>query len=332
MSQSAVPYLKNSTNGRISFARSSFQILSWMAPRRAEKRAVALFTRPRRLRRSRPPSVPGLEARFEFCGDRRLSVWEFGQGPAILLVHGWNGHAGQMQGFIKPLVDSGFRVVAFDHPGHGRSSEKHVTVLDLREAILAVARRFGPIHGLIAHSLGATASVLAVHGGLAVERMVVMAPPVEVPYFVRAFASSLGLRKDLTGGMLDLVRRELGGDLESLDLRRIAPQMHIPLLVIHDPEDYEVPFSHGQSLAAAWPGAQLEALKGYGHRRLLSAPKSIERAVAFTATGHDLNNWEIHGENFELDQYLFDRDVRRWELSGSPSPLGDVHRVEDQRL
>ena len=41
--------------------------------------------------------------------------------PAVYLVHGWGGWRWQLDPFVGPLVDAGFRVVAFDAPSHGGS-------------------------------------------------------------------------------------------------------------------------------------------------------------------------------------------------------------------
>jgi len=54
-----------------------------------------------------------------------------------------------------------------------------------------------------------------------------------------------------------------------------------PMLVIHDREDREVPFSEGRRHVLNWPGARLQATRGLGHRRLLEDPAVIEAAVDF---------------------------------------------------
>ena len=45
-------------------------------------------------------------------------------GAWVLLIHGWNGRGTQLSAFVKPLLHSGFRVLAFDAPAHGKSSGK----------------------------------------------------------------------------------------------------------------------------------------------------------------------------------------------------------------
>src|SRR5262245_33624468 len=154
------PRLQKSTNGRNqNLFGAALRALSFFAPAKAEEQAVRAFARPKRLS-SKAPEAPGLTAhRFTLeASSQTLAAWDFGEGKTVLLVHGWSGQAAQMSSFIAPLVKAGFYVVAFDLPAHGDSTGEHANILDLASAILAVGRRVGPVSGVIAHSLGATAT------------------------------------------------------------------------------------------------------------------------------------------------------------------------------
>ena len=64
----------------------------------------------------------GLPLRVELVQNRdRVRAWQWGEGPPVLLVHGWEGHAAQFAGFIPRLLEQGFSAVAFDAPAHGQS-------------------------------------------------------------------------------------------------------------------------------------------------------------------------------------------------------------------
>ena len=192
----------------------------WRPPR-PRAWALRLWSTPRRPAPPRPPQVPELPARplAVALGGAPLAAWSWGQGPTVLLVHGWSGYAGQMTAFVAPLVAAGFRVVAFDHPAHGQSPGRTSNSLRMRDAVLAVARAAGPVHALIAHSLGAAAAVMALVQGLRVDRVVLVAPPAEAPSFARAFAAAIGLSPARTEGMLARAQRRLGIDFSALDLR-----------------------------------------------------------------------------------------------------------------
>ncbi len=246
--------LENSTNVRLN----------------VEELAVARFKTPRRTTHD----LPG--ATFVDVGGQRLATWAWGSGPTILLVHGWNGHAAQLRHFVPPLLEAGYRVVAFDQPAHGQSTGERAHVLDFANAVHAIGSR-ERASAIVAHSLGATGSALAIARGLPVKKAALLAPPAEVPYFALGAARMMGLTREQAEGMLARIRDELG-DLDALDLRKIA--IPTKLFVMHDPEDREVPFEHGRAIAEH-ADALFDAPFGAGHRGMLRDPELVSRIVSF---------------------------------------------------
>ncbi len=293
---------ENSTNVRMSIlpiVRFAFRALGELAPEAAQKGAARLFFTPFG-RAPRIPRVAGLVAQsmiLPFEGEGRIHAFGWGTGPVVLLVHGWEGDAAQLSGFVAPLVAEGYRVVAFDMPAHGGSRHglaPRTNVVQMDAAIHCVIDAVGPIHAVVAHSLGGAASVLALSGGaggaggsgetrkIDARKVVLLAPVAEPSHFVRRAAAVVGLPRELRPGMLRHVRAQLGiDDLEALDVRRLAPSMSGELLVMHDPEDDDVPWEHGRGIAEAWPGGRLERAFGLGHAGMLRDRESIARAVAF---------------------------------------------------
>jgi pimeloyl-ACP methyl ester carboxylesterase len=255
-----------------------FRLASVAAPRTAERWAVDLFSTP-------PPSpasgFPGAKQFEVLSGGTRLAAWDAGSGPTVLLVHGWGGSSAQMAPLAAALVDAGYHVVAFDQPAHGRSAGRRATLADLEEAVQAVSWRVRPVHAVVAHSLGSTAAALAIAAGAPIGAAVLIAPPLEMPYYVRAFAARLGLPAARADGMLSVIERRVRRDLDSFDLRKIANGQTAPLLVLHDPADAEVPIEHGRGLARAWPSAQLLEMPAAGHRRVLRDARTSAAVLTF---------------------------------------------------
>jgi len=69
---------------------------------------------------------------FEIDRDTNLfyRVWEPESAPVadIIIVHGYAEHSGRYEHAGRYFSDSGFRVFAFDHPGHGQSPGKKALV------------------------------------------------------------------------------------------------------------------------------------------------------------------------------------------------------------
>ena len=268
--------------------RAGLRAVSTVAPAAAERWAARQFFTPRRLGRPAPPEVPGLARRSWSlaAAGQRLAGWSWGEGRPVLLVHGWEGQAAQLAGFVPGLVAAGFRAVAFDMPAHGGSTGRRATALDFAAAIRAVAELTGPPAGIVAHSLGGAATVYALRQGLAADAVALLAPGAEPLEFASIVAHSLGFRGARAARVVELIRAEIGGTWEEWSVPRVARDLDLPALVVHDTGDLDVPFEHGRRIAAAWPGSRFIRVEGLGHRRLLRDARVVAEVTEFLdATG-----------------------------------------------
>src|ERR1051325_4662777 len=86
-------------------------------------------------------------------GKLAVTTWG-GNGPAVLLMHGWGGSRAQMTGFVDPLLFAVYPVFAYDQPAHGDSDGKITNLLEIAPTMNLVAEKEGPFHAIIAHSFG----------------------------------------------------------------------------------------------------------------------------------------------------------------------------------
>jgi pimeloyl-ACP methyl ester carboxylesterase len=207
-----------------------------------------------------------------------LPTWKWGEGPSILLVHGWGGHAGRLTPFVPALVGAGFSVISFDAPGHGEAPGRYSSLPDFVAAIRAVALEHGPFEAAIGHSLGAAACALAARDGL-LSRIVLLAPPAEAEKYTGRFARFFGIPP----GTHDALKRRLERRyrIRWSDLRVAGNGCPARLLVFHDLRDGKIPLKDGEEVVRTWPNAELVRTRGLGHHRILRDPRVIARAVAF---------------------------------------------------
>jgi len=277
------------TNGRslqvpgLVWLRRGMQVTSWVAPSAAAALADTLFFRPVGAR-VRDDERRVLERGHEFqvkVGGSRVTGWSWGSGPTVLLAHGWSGHSGQMTGLVPALVEGGFRAVAVDMPGHGRSEGSTSSVVHFADAITEVHRTFGPFHGAIAHSLGAGGLTLAIARGLPLERAVFFAPPGDFEVFWERFREGLAITPAIWERMQRRAEARLGMRFAEVVPLHHAPHLSTRLRVFHDVNDREIPLESGEALVAAWPGASLVRTRGMGHVRILKDPALAAQATAF---------------------------------------------------
>lgn len=284
MSQVQVPVEPvKSTNVRSITApaplRLAFAALGTVAPSLAARAGERLFLSPRRHALRGPRDrLDGAETFLVRSGGEVLRAWRLGEGPPVLLVHGWGGRAEQLAPFVGPLRAAGCAPVLFDAPAHGASTGRLTSGLGFAEAVAAVAAAVGA-RGAIAHSLGAAGLAWALASGLALDAAVLVAPPRGPVDFFRRFCEALALRPGVRDATRARLERRLGIDLEDFDLsRRVGAG---PLLVVHDRHDREVPWSDGLAIARAWPRASFLSTSGLGHRRILRDEAVTARAAAF---------------------------------------------------
>jgi pimeloyl-ACP methyl ester carboxylesterase len=296
----------------VTLLRWALRGLESLAPGAAATVAERLFFTPPRTGRELPGSLEVVFAtarRFEFRVERRRVVgWQWGRGPAVYLVHGWGSSGARMAGLVRPLVHAGHSVVTFDAPGHGVSGRGMSSIPEFARTLSALVEREGPAHAVIAHSLGAAATALAVSWGLLVRRLVFLAPPADPAAWVAAFARNLGLRDDTVARMKARSEQRLRLHWEELNVPRAAAAMTVPLLVAHDETDDRVSWRDGAAIAAAWPGARLLTTHGLGHSGVVRAPEVVRDVVAFATAQTPEPPWS--DETGRLEYELFHRELR----------------------
>lgn len=207
---------------------------------------------------------------------------EQGDGPAILLVHGWAGGGHQLLPIARPLVAQGYSVSFFDLPAHGESDGEHANLRDIADAIAGVAASLGHLHAVIAHSVGGAGTILALMDGrLDTDHVALVAPPSSLEEAARGFAKALRAPEPAVNAMLATLQGLVGRPIDRASWLRDVEGLRVPLLVVHDRKDRVTSFDGSRSLVQHWPGARLMATEGLGHGRILTEPSVIDAIVQF---------------------------------------------------
>lgn len=278
---------KNSTTVRIARGLTRAGLRS--APQALAAAVWWRFTRAPARRLVVRPEQARVFARGERWSVRadglELPAWRWGEGPSVLLVHGWAGRAAQLAAFVDPLLERGLSVVAFDGPASGEAPGRHTSMLHLGHAVAAVGRALGPLHGVVAHSMGAGATAYALRLGLAVDRLALLAPATNPVRYFDLATHVLGLEPDERASLRRAVEARAGTPFERLDGVRTLAQRDLPVLVVHDREDREVPLAEGRAVADALARAELLVTQGFGHNRLLAQEEVVGASTRFLTDG-----------------------------------------------
>lgn len=250
------------------------------------KKAYQAFFSPSRYEikpRDREIIAQGRNYRLPFDGGE-LAVTTWGNGPAVLLMHGWGGARAQMTSFVNPLLAAGYHVVAFDQPAHGESDGQMTNILEIAPTMDLIAKQEGPLEAVIAHSFGTLVTSYVL-----VERD--FPPPAGLIYLgafnrlldsLPRFQVLSGLPDPIIDGLRDMIYANFGKDvLDAIWNEKMTQHVDIPALMFHDKTDNVTPIGDSRAIARAWKSARLVETEGLGHRGALQSADVHKQVVEF---------------------------------------------------
>jgi pimeloyl-ACP methyl ester carboxylesterase len=241
--------------------------------------------------------------------------------PAIVLVHGAGMDSTVWQLQTRYLAYRGFRAVAVDLPGHGRSEGPALTTIaDMADWVgrFIDAAGFSSAH-LVGHSMGTfialevarrraglvssltlcgTATSMPVHPDLLADADGDLpAAAALMAAWGHARPAHVGRNPTpglwMMGGARALVEMSEPGVLAS-DFRACMAYEHAleaaaavtcPATVVIGLGDKMTPPKGGRALAAAIPGVHVVELADTGHSMMTEDPRAVKKAIVETATG-----------------------------------------------
>lgn len=219
--------------------------------------------------------------RLPYGRQGRNTAWAFGEGPAVLLAHGWNGRAAQLAPLALGLSRRGYRCVALDVTGHGDSAGTRTAWRCFIDDIAELSRSLGePLHAAIGHSAGGLALMGArrIHGLQASRYVCVCAPSHPFPP-IRAIRQRLDPRPALVERYQAFIAGQFDTDWQRLAEGHAFVGMGRELLLFYDQGDRFVDHTEGDRIQAWCTGATLVKSTNLGHSRVLAAPE-LEAAIA----------------------------------------------------
>ena len=263
----------------------------FLAPRASARKAYDLFTTvPKPVLREKELRFlsTATERSIKRAGKEIVEYhWGDEKAPWVLLSYGWGYNAGRWRHFVPQLVEAGFRVIAYDPPGHGKSPKSRLNLVENARIIENMIRSYGRPSVLVGHSFGGASAVnalmrlpISLHPG----RMVVMATFADASSVFRVFQRTLGLWECLYQQYVRHIELITESPLRSFDLARRSSELgHIDTLIVHDPRDSVTPVTHAQRFHAYWPNSALYLPLRTGHH--LGTARVTEAILQFALDG-----------------------------------------------
>lgn len=255
-----------------------------LSPNLAAHIAVALASRPQKFKRpQREVDQLALATKLNYRGSRGTDnvAWSWGQGPVVIISHGWSSRGSQMASLAIAIADAGFQAVAIDFTAHGDSGGKVVHFDNMSKDLFALSQQFDEVFAMVGHSAGGVMSMAAREFGFKAQRYAIMGAPVAPYPALEAIRKLLKASDAVVEKCKPVFAAHMGLTWDELERGRAFYHGDAPLLLIYDTDDKEVPVEQGEKIKNFWKDSRLVVTEGLGHRKLMWDPKVIQEVVTF---------------------------------------------------
>lgn len=264
----------------------SSKILAFISPKLVTSFAAKLFTTPTKHKVPKREFEMDQKSKkntlFVPAINKAIVTYEYGQSERkILLVHGWSGRGTQLFKIADELKQNGYSTISFDAPAHGKSEGKTTIMSEFIASILEIEKQSGPFEIAIGHSLGGMSVLNAIKDGLQVKKAVIIGSGDVVQDILNDFISKLGLKSEISNRLRNHFENQYKVKMDDFSAYRAAQKVQIPLLVIHDKDDPEVPVEAGIHINEHLQNGNLFLTEGLGHRKILGNQNVIKKIIDF---------------------------------------------------
>lgn len=265
------------------------KLLQVISPKLATLFAAKLFTMPMKHRIPKRELDMEQNSRQEKLWiskiKKEINLYHYGEAKRkILLVHGWSGRGTQLVKIADELLLNEFSIISFDAPAHGKSESKSTLMPEFIDSILEIDRQFGPFDFAIGHSLGGMSILNAIKEGLSVKKAVIIGSGDIIQDIINDFVSKLELKPQIALMIKNHFEKKYDVGMESYSASFAAKSVEIPILVIHDDNDEEIPPKVAHNIYHNLKNGEILITKNLGHRKILGDKNVIEKIINFIST------------------------------------------------
>ncbi len=213
---------------------------------------------------------------------KEIMVYENKFGPKkVLLVHGWNGRGTQLVSIAKMFKEHDYTIVSFDAPGHGKSPKTTSNMKDFIEAIHVLSKKYGGFDVIVGHSLGGMSIINSLAAGITAGKAVIIGSGNKTADITSDFLQSIGMDQKIRPILTGLFEHKYNDTMSHYDVAPKARKVALPVLVIHDKNDIDVPYGAAEAIFENLPNGTIMLTEGLGHRKILGDEHVIKTIEDF---------------------------------------------------
>jgi pimeloyl-ACP methyl ester carboxylesterase len=214
--------------------------------------------------------------------DIQTYTWQ-GGAEKILLIHGWEGQAGNFADLIEQLLEANYTVHAFDGPSHGFSSRGATSLFEFTELVGLFIKKHN-VKKLVSHSFGGVATTFALFNNkdLVIDKYVLLTTPDKFSDRIDDIANQVGITEKVKNKLIQRLDKETGMNVKTLNVSDFVKDINVKkALIIHDKNDTVVPMSLSKNVHKNWPVCAYIEIEGTGHFKILRTESVLNMTVDF---------------------------------------------------
>lgn len=212
----------------------------------------------------------------------KLYEWA-GEGESILLIHGWEGQAGNFVDLVQKLQVEGFKVYAFDAPSHGYSSRGKTSLFEFTRLVELLIQKY-QVKKLISHSFGGVATTYALfkNQDLEIDKYALITTPDKFSERMQDVSTQYGISQRVISRLVDKFEADYGLSVDVLNVSNFVREINVKeAFIIHDKNDRVIPIERSKNVHNNWDECTFETIEGTGHFRILRDERVANKVIEF---------------------------------------------------
>ena len=252
------------------------RILDLIAPRYSARIAYQFMSNPRvrKVRKIEEDILQqAIKKRISFS-DFQIQGYSWGLDglPVALLVHGWEGQAGNFVNLISTLTEKGYQVLAYDGPSHGKSTKRNTNMFEYADFITEKIKQHKP-RVIISHSFGTITTLLGLNRNpqFYLNNWIIVTTPFSFKDHINKMKHSLGVTNRTIHRLISLLEHDTEYTVEELNVATSATKLTNldRCTIIHSVQDKVIPIDDARKAHKHIVQSELIELKDLGHYKIL---------------------------------------------------------------
>ena len=189
-----------------------------------------------------------------------------------LLIHGWEGQAGNFAAIVDILVQKKYRVVAFDALAHGKSSMAKTTMFEFAEFLESQFTILNP-NLIISHSFGSvnTATIFRNNPDFKLDMWIMVTTPHNFLTRVNEISNHFGIKNKAKTKLIKHIQNDTSENINQLNMAVYCKELSNVrnAIIVHSKTDKVLPIEGAREVAKAFTKSKLIELDNLGHYSIL---------------------------------------------------------------